>query len=225
MNAECACKVHIGTPIVQMMLHCLIHDDYTKLSTTMLKYFIQNGAQLIGKIFIQHVGLDHSDSGGFAFSMLDLPLAMNRIDCAKVLVKAGIDLVSGGCPGGEKFPVVPMFLEYREYGTNEFICWVFNDFIPHHPEIDLKELTQQIIQSVITMKVKDEKCNFWPSVQRMPAHAILTSHHKKTVEHLVQYGRQNGLNLLAEQSCTGKTALHIAAENGDAESVQILLQL
>lgn len=223
MNAECACKVHTGTPIVQLMLHCLIQEDYTQLSITILKYFIQNGAKLIGKIFIQHVGLDHSDAGGFFYSMLDLPLAMNRIDCAKVLLESGVDLISGGCPGGEKFPVVPMFLEYREYGTNEFIHWAFNEYIPSHPES--RELTQQIIQSVSTMKEKDKKFNFWPSVLRTPAHAILTSRHKTAVEHLVQYGKQNYLDLLEEQDCTGKTALHIAAENGDVESTQILLQL
>ena len=67
---------------------------------------------------------------------------------------------------------------------------------------------------------------FWQSVQRAPAHAILTSRHKETIECLVQIGRDEfDLDLLAEQSSTGKTALHVAAEANDVESVQILLQL
>ena len=27
MNPECVCEMHTGTPILQMMLHCLIHVD------------------------------------------------------------------------------------------------------------------------------------------------------------------------------------------------------
>ena len=232
MNAECDCEIHTGTPILQMMLHCLTQVDYEKLihnklncdklSATMLERFILKGANLRGKIAIQHVGLEHSKSGGFDYGMLDLPLSMKRIDCAKVLVNGGIDLISGGTPGGEGFAVVPMFQEYRDHGTNEFINWAFSEHIPQHPEIDLK----QIIQSIIKMKEKDEERWFWQSVQRAPAHAILTSRHEETVKRLVRIGRYEfGLNLLDERSCTGKTALHVAAENNDVESVQILLQL
>ena len=232
MNAECVCEIHTGTPILQMMLHCLTQVDYEKLirdevscdklSATMLERFILKGANLRGKIAIQHVGLEHSTSGGFDYGMLDLPLSMKRIDCAKVLVNGGIDLISGGTPGGEEFAVVPMFQEYRDHGTNEFIHWAFSEYIPQHPDFDLGK----IIQSIIKMKVKDEERWFWQSVQRAPAHAILTSCHKEIIECLVQIGRDEfGLDLLAEQSSTGKTALHVAAETNDVESVQILLQL
>ena len=148
---------------------------------------------------------------------------MQRIDCAKVLVKAGVDLLSGGCPGGETFDVVPMFQEYRDHGANEFICWAFDEYLPQHPEVDLK----RIIQSIINMKRKDEESCLWQSVRRSPAHAILTSHHEATIKRLVECGIDefNGLDLLDERSCTGKTALHVAAENNDVESVHILLQL
>ena len=221
MKAKSACKVHTGIPICQMMLHVLIQEDYEKLSIEMLEYFIKKGAELSGEIFIQHVGLDRSDSGGFPYGMLDLPLSMKRIDCAKLLVEKGVDLISGGSPKGEELFVVPMFQEYRDYGTNEFIHWAFKEYIPRHPEIDLK----RIIQSIINMK-KNEKSCFWQSVQRNPTHAILTSHHAETIKRLVEYAKNfKKLDLLAEQSCTGMTALHVAAENNDVESVCILLQL
>ena len=204
------------------MLHCLIQGDYEMLSIEMLEYFIQKGAELNGEIAIRHVGLDHSDSGGFPYGMLDLPLSMKRIDCGKLLVEKGVDLISGGSPEGEELYVVPMFQEYRDYGTNEFIRWAFKEYLPQHPEIDLK----RIIQSIINMKEQDENSCFWQSVQRTPAHAILTSHHEETIKCLIQCAKDDfGLDLLAEQSCTGKTALHIAAENGDVESVHVLLQL
>ena len=138
MNAKCACEIHTGTPIFQMMLHCLIQHECDKLSVTMLEYFIQKGSELSGKIATRHFGIYRNDCGGVSYGILDLPLSMQRIDFAKVLVKAGVDLVSGGSPSGVEFPVVPMFQEYRDYGTNEFIHWAFNEYIPKHPEIDLK---------------------------------------------------------------------------------------
>ena len=220
MNA--GCEVHTGTPICQLMVHCLI-QDYDKLRYTMLNYFKEKGAELDGKIVIHHVGLDPGKSQ-IEYGMLDLPLSMNRIDCAQKLVEAGVDLISGGSPDCEKFSIVPMFQEYRDYGTNEFIRWAFKEYIPNHPEIDLK----RIIQSIIIMKKRDETRSWWPSVQRSPAHAILTSHHEATIKRLVECGKDeefDGLDLLAEETCTGKTALHVAAENNDVESVHILLRL
>ena len=205
------------------MLHCLIQHECDKLSVTMLEYFIQKGAKLSGKIATRHFGIYRNDCGGVSYGMLDLPLSMQRIDCAKVLVKAGVDLINGGSPRGLEFAVVPMFQEYRDHGTNEFICWAFNEYIPKHPEIDLK----RIIQSIVNMKKKDEQFCLWQSVRRSPTHALFTTHHEATIKRLVECGIDefDGLNLLNETSCTGKTALHVAAENNDVESVHILLQL
>ena len=222
MNAKCACVKHTGTPILQMMLHCFILDDCHELSVTMLKHFIEKGAKLSGKIATLHLNVDGSDSGGVTYSILDLPLSMKKIDCAKVLVESGVDLISGGCPVGEEFAVVPMFQEYRDHGTNEFIRWAFNEYIPKHPEIDLEKFAQRIIASIISMK-KDERSCFWKSKRRAPAHAILTSHHEEMIQQMVECGKNDCL--LDERSCTGKTALHIAAEENDEKSVQILLKL
>ena len=215
---------HTGTPLLQMMLHCLIQDKYDNLST-MARYFIQKNASLSGKITFMNGLFDQMGDGidGQSYGMLDLSLSMKKIDCAKVLVEAGVDLLSGGCEGGEWFDVVPMFQEYRDHGTNEFIRWAFNEYNRNLPEIDLK----RILQSIINMKVKDEKSCLWQSVRRSPAHAILTSHHETTIKCLVECGIDDfdGLDLLDERSCTGKTALHVAAENNDVESIHILLQL
>ena len=222
MNAKSTCEVHTGTPICQLMLHCLIWEDYEMLNIEMLEYFIQKGAELNGEIAIRHVGLNRSDNGGFPYGILDLPLSMKRIDCGKLLVKRGMDLISGGSPEGEELFVVPMFQEYRDYGTNEFICWAFKEYIPQHPETDLR----RIIQCIINMKELDEKFCFWQSVQRTPAHAILTSQHEETIKLLIEHAKKDfHLDLLAERSCTGRTALHVAAEDNDVESVHILLQL
>ena len=223
MKADSSCKLHgPGTPILQMMVHCLIQDKCDQLRVTMLEHFIQKGADLHGNVATRHFGLSHNDTGGVKYGVLDLPLSMQRVDCAKVLVEEGVEVLTGGCPLGEEFAVVPMFQEYRDHGTNEFICWAFKEYIPKHPEFDLK----QIIKSIINMKKKDEKSRLWQSVRRTPAHAILTSQHEETIKRLIEHAKKKfDLDLLAERSCTGKTALHVAVENGDVESVHILLQL
>ena len=224
MNAVCACSLHgPGIPISQMMLHGLIQHRYDELEVTMLEYFIQKGATPSGMIRTGYMSLGGRYCPFVDYDILDLPLAMNRIDCAKVFVEAGVDPLSGSSSGGEEFDVVPLFEEYYHYGTNEFIRWVFNVYIPEHSEVDL---TQRIINSIINMEKKDVKSCWWQSQRRAPAHAILTSHHCKTIERLVRSGKEDhGLDLFAERSSTGKTALHIAAENNDEESVDILLQL
>ena len=183
MNTECACKLHgSGRPVLQMMVHCFIQEEWDKLSVNMLHYFIkEKGAKLGGERATQHIGLQKER---VTYGMLDLLLSMRRIDCAKVLVQEGVDPINGACCGGEKLDVVPMFQEYRDHGTNDFIRWAFNECISQHPEINLKKFARRTIRSIINMKFK--KSNFWKSVRRAPAHAVLTSRHKKTIEHLVQ---------------------------------------
>ena len=64
-------------------------------------------------------------------------------------------------------------------------------------------------------------------MRRSPTHALFTTHHEATIKRLVECGIDefDGLDLLDERNCTGKTALHVAAENNDVESVHLLLQL
>ena len=217
MNAQC--KEHTGTPICQLMVHCIVRSP-EELNDTKLSYFTDNGGNLNGKMLVHHVGL--AKESAIKYGMLDLPLSVKKIECAQWLVEKGVDLISGGNIDCEEYAIVPMFQEYRDHGTNKFICWAFNKYIPQHRGIDLK----RIIKCIIKMKEKDDDFKWWASVQRAPAHAILTSQHKETIEHLVEIANDEfGLNLLEEKSCTDKTALHVAAENGDVKSVHILLQL
>ena len=219
-DVKAECDVHTGTLICQLMLHCLLQGD-EKLSVYIIKYFKEKGAKLNGKIITHHVGRDPNDNK-LMFGVLDLPLSMKKIECAKQLVEIGVDLISGGSADCEKIAIVPMFQEYRDYGTNEFICWAFNEYIPKPSKIDLK----RIIQSIIHMKERDKNFGWWPTVQRSPAHAVLTCRHKETIKCLIECAEKDfKYDLLGERSCNGKTALHVAVENNDVESVNILLQL
>jgi len=205
-----------------MMVHCLIQHLYDKLDVDMLRYFIKNGAVPCGQITTGHGDLGGS---GVSYGLLDLPLSMDRVDCAIVLVEAGVDPINGGSPTGEEFDVVPMFQEYYDHGTNKFIRWVFNEYLLQHPEIDLSEFAHRIIKSIINMNKNNESNHWWSSQRRSPAHAILTSGKQEMIKLLVLSCRDEDLDLLSEQSATGRTALHIAARNDDDESADVLLQL
>lgn len=212
------CMLH-GAPISQMMVHCLIQHQYGELDDTMLEYFITKGAVLAGEICTTHC-----DGSKFAYGLLDVPLEMNRVDCAKMLVGKGVDPISGGSPRGEEFDVVPLFQEYFDHGTNKFIKWVFSDYLRdlQHSKCDLREVANRIIKSIHYMNAHNRR---WLSQRRSPAHAVLTSSNEEMIKLLVQSGKEENLDLLAEQSSNGRTALHIAAENGDDTSAKVLLQL
>ena len=217
INAGPTCNMH-GVPLSQMMLHCLAQHEYEKLDADMVEYFVQKKADLNGGIFSNIM---------FRYSMLDLPLAINRVDCAKALVEAGADPITGGWDSGQNFVIVPMFQEYFDYGTNEYICWLFNDYIPNHPEVDLGVITDRIAKSIINMNEKDHEFSWWKSQRRAPAHAILTCGHHNTIQ-LVQSKCKDidgSLDLCGVRNFTGKTALHIAAEVDDVKSVEALLAL
>jgi len=206
----------------QMILHYLLNDRFEAMKD-MQKYFTNKGANLSGVIATIHTDEHDMDGDKVQFDILSLLLVMKKIDCAKELVKAGFDPVNGGNPESEKLDVVPMFQEYYKHGTNEFIRWMFHDYVPH--KIKLKPLTQRLIDIIVSMKEKDKENGRWKLHKRTATHAILTSGHQETIEHLIQRGEAKGLDLLGEQTCTGQTALHHAAENNDQTSVDILLQL
>lgn len=223
------CPVH-GAPLSQMMVHCLIQRLYDKLDVTMLQNFFKNGALCYGEIFIGY----EDDSDDTLYTLLDLPLSMDRVDCAKALVEAGVDPINGGCSWGEDFDVVPLFQEYYDHGTNEFIRWVFNDYLRQHPEVDRSEFAHRLIRSIINMNKNNESNHWWSSQRRCPAHALLTSGNEEMIkllvtsgkdEHLEMSGKDERLDLLTKRSANGRTALHIAAWNDDEKSADVLLQL
>ena len=211
-----------GAPLFQMIYHCIVQN--VELDPTMVQYFIAKNSPLDREIW-NHEFDGQSVGGGYAWSVLDLPLTMttgNGFEIAKVLVEVGkVDPITGGTPRGEKHNVVPMFEEYHFKGTNNYIRWLCKEYIPKHTR---EEFVNRVLKCITSMK-KDEDFTTWEYEQRTPSHAILTSGHEETITLLVQKGKEQGENFLTETNSIGKTALHIAAENGDLESVQILLKL
>ena len=208
-----------GAPLFQMILHCISQN--VELDPTVVQYFIEKKSPLNREIYSSEV----DSQNGYGWSVLDLPLTittMNGFEVAKVLVELGkVDPITGGSPRGETFNTVPMFQEYCYRGTNNYIRWLCNKYIPNHKR---GEFVDRVLKCIVSMK-KHEGFKSWIYERRTPSHAILTSGHKETIRQLVQKGKEQDENFLTEKNSVGKTALHMAAENGDLESVETLLQL
>jgi len=224
LNEDCTCPSHgSGTPLSQMMLHGLMEGSNEKRDVTMLEHMIQKGTNLDLTNMITTIILDERNNSRKAqHDMLTLALSMKKIDSAKLLVKAGIDPTTVGNPEG-----VPMFQEYYEHGTNEFIRWVLSEYIPEISNVagDLVTFSQRIVSVIISIKEKDKETSQWKSKRRTAAHAVLMSGNLEIIRCVVQCGREKDVDLLAERTCTGQTALHRAAVSNDKLSVDILLQL
>ena len=227
MSEDCTCPSHgSGTPLSQMMLHGYKEGCYEKFDVTMLEHMIQKGANPT-KMIITIVLDEQNKSRKVQYDMLTLALSMKKIDCAKLLVKAGVDPVTAGHPESETLNVVPMFQEYYEHGTNEFIRWVLSEYILENSNVasDLVKFSQRIIRVIISMKEKDKEMSLWKSKRRTAAHAVLMSGNLEIIRCLVRCGREKDVDLLTERTCTGQTALHCAGVSNDELSVDILLQL
>lgn len=214
-----------GAPLFQMIFHCFVqHLENAELDTTMVRYLIEKGSPLSREICNFEVD-GQNVRFGLSWSVLDLPLtmkSMNGFEVAKVLVEVGrIDPITGGTPRGETYNVVPMFQEYCFNGTNNYIRWLCKE---HLPDDKRSEFVDRVLTSIIAMK-RNKRFTTWIYEGRTPSHAILTCRHPETVTLLVQKGTENNEDLLSEKNSTGKTVLHMVAEDGDLESVKILLEL
>ena len=192
----------------------------------MVKYFIEKGSHsILSREIATYEARSKHQSRGILMSLLDLILKMedsNGFEIAKVLVEVGeIDPITGGAPEGENYSVVPMFQEYCFNGTNNYIRWLCKE---HVPDEKRNEFADRVLRSIIAMK-RHWGFTHWIYQKRTPSHAILTCGHQGTITLLVQKGKELGEDFLSDKTSTGKTALHMAAESGDLESVKILLQM
>ena len=205
-----------------MLFHCFVQE--VDLHITMVQYFIKKRSPLSRTIYNYEVS-GEDITPAFKWSLLDLPLTMpgrNGLEVAKMLVELGkVDPITGGTPDGESFAVVPMFQEYCYIGTNNYIYWLFNEHIPSHERV---EFVDRVLMCITSMK-NHRQFTIWTYEQRTPSHGILTSRHQEAIALLVEKGKQQGEEFLKETNSTGKTALHMAAKDGDLESVKFLLQL
>ena len=190
-----------GTPLIQMMVYCLIQRTPQSLKISIIDYFLKKGAVL------SRVLTAGSCKNATA---LEISIHLQRVDIAQTLVQAGLDPILGGEPN---FP--PVLVEYLQFGSHHFISWVLSKYLD----------PQNVPNFVRALLDKGVFCNkatksFAELIGRNSTHAILLCGRREAVHTLLD----EKPHFMKKCDPFKKTALHISAEKGDINTVNILLE-
>ena len=197
-----------GSPLIQMMVYADIKQKegkipYPKVDASIVNFFVMNGTVLSRVLMAP----DYDKS-----TVLELAIAFQRFDIVQVLAKAGVDLIL--CGDGV---LSPLLVEYTLNGTHNLIKWLFNT---HLSQSHIPAFIDRLLETGVLFR-DNMKHTVMEVYGRNPAHAFLLCCHKQAIQYMVE--KKPGL--LGECDPFGKTALHLAAEEGDLDSVKILLNL
>ena len=148
-------------------------------------------------------------------SPIELAIKNKRIDIARQLVVAGANPIN---PREDvTHGVVQLLDEFYEFGTNKYISWLLcQHLLPH-------EIPQFIEKDIIKYNIfNEDSMKMFEIVGRHPAHALLTCGNKEVVTQFLSHHEDVEVNI---KDGVGRTALKIATENCDHESVKILLKI
>ena len=187
-----------GTPLIQMMVYCQIQKNPQQLDISIVHYFIEKGA-VLSRVLNRGVCEN--------CTALALSINLKRFDVSKALVQKGVDPVLGGEP-----KMRPVLQEYIQFGSNHFLSWLLNEHLK-----DIQEFIKKLFENQLFANA-ETNC-FASLLGRNTAHAFLLCGKEEAVEYLLE----KQPDLLHEQDTFKKAALHIAAEKGDLETVNILL--
>lgn len=198
MGNECC-----GTPLLQMMVYAINLEGGDQLNVNIVQFFIEKG-EFLSRVLT--VGKCNNSSA------LEMSINLQRLDIAQLLIEAGVDPIYGGDPDWK-----PIFLEYSQFGTNEFIKWLL-DYYQERNQMSTfidRLLNGDVFSSPATQY-------FFSTFGRNIVHTFLLSGHEGAVNNLLN--RESTAHFLGECDPFGKTALHIAAEKGHIVNVKILLE-
>ena len=191
-----------GTPLLQMMMYAIIQRKPKKIQPDVVTFFIEKGA-VLSRVLSNKVCKNTS--------VLEMAISLTRFDIAEDLVfKHNVDPIYGGDP-----EMKPIFAEYGQFGTNRFIKIVLKKY-------EEMQRIQAFIECVYKKDVFSEELRHTVThvYGRNATHPFLLSHNEKAINYLVAMEDQ----VLEQRDKFGRTALHLAAEQGDKESVKILLK-
>ena len=191
-----------GTALLQMMMYAIIQRKPEQIQPDVVKFFIDSGAVL--SRVLTYKGFNN-------VSVLEMSISLTCFDIAlKLIFEHHVDPIYGGDP-----VMKPIFVEYGQFGTNHFIKLVLKKY-------DQKGKIPDFIECLLDPAVFSEELrhSITEVFGRNAYHTFLLSGHGKAIDCLIE--KKQGV--LEELDFVGRTALHVAAEQGDIRSVEILLR-
>ncbi len=142
-----------------------------------------------------------------------MAINVKRIDIAQQLVMAGANPIHPSLE--DTSGVLQLLDEYYEFGTNKYISWLLHQHLLSHE-------VPRFIEDVVKQDIFNKNgMIMFNRVGRHPAHALLTCGSEEMVRQFLDHHKDLKVNV---KDGTGRTALQIATEEGDFESVTILLK-
>ena len=141
----------------------------------------------------------------------------HRLDITQMMVIQGADPIVSQLHAVKG--VIPLMMEYYEFGTNKYIKWLLHEHL--HPN-EVKAFMQQVLMLDI---FNQQAVNMFKDIGRHHAHALLVCGHIQMAKALLEHRNHGGSMLLIEKDAAGFTALQVAADQGDLESIKVLLKM
>ena len=190
-----------GTPLLQMMVYAKLKEKEKELDVKAVAVFIESKANL---------GCVLTCGGYNNTTALEMAISFQCIDIAKMLVKKGADPIL--CGDGI---ISPVFFEYGYLGTSVFIQWLLEEY---QSQGEIPAFIDRFLSSNVLYR-EEMRHTITTVFGRNPAHTFLLSGNEEAITYLVEKNR----DILKECDLFGRTALHLAARDGDVTSVKILL--
>ena len=206
-----ACIQHLGKNSKMNLEEKL--ENPIEIKSATVKHFIDRGAQL------------DCVTSPAKFTILTLAIAYQCIDIAKLVVEKRLDTLFAG--DGEVFPI---FVEYHLFKTHNLLKWLLEE----HMSNDIPGFIHHLLDEDVFFKQQQFNNN--------PAHGFLLCGRKEDEVGVASEVAEKAICCLVEENIRrqqhdphnkcdilkdvvdeyGKTALHIAAMEGDLSSVNIL---
>ena len=190
-----------GTPLLQLLMYAKLKEKEQELDEDVVEYLIESGANL-GRV-LTHGSYSNS-------TILEMAISFHRFDIAQMLVDRGADPILGG-----DGIVSPVFTEYAQFGTNKFVQWLLKKY---QSQGEIPAFINRFLGSNVLYR-EEMRHTITTVFGRNPAHTFLLSGNEEAITYLVDKNR----DILKECDLFKRTALHLAARDGDATSVKILL--
>ena len=205
-----------GTPLLQMFLYAHHQQmkkklEHPKINIDIVELFINSGAHLNRII-----------TAGLSFncSILTLAISFHLFDIAKLVIKNRLDPIWGG--DGE---ICPVFLEYYLFGTHNLLKWLLEE----HYSDNFKDFVHRLLDEGVFYKA--EQTHSFQVYGKNAVNAFLFCGHQDAIKHLLEENRRlhqadpkRYRDILKETDANMKTALHLAAEQGEVSLVKVLIE-
>lgn len=213
-------NVLTGTPLTQLLVYSMLHGRHDIISREIIEPLIcKSPAALNGVVFydipVNETNLSGEATIPWVASPLSFAILLQRFDVAALLTEKGANPLSDLGDG-----TLTCMVEYLHFGTNKFFSWLFQE---HLLTDKIAEFIEKLLPEL--NNILGEGCiQMFSEYYKHPAHALLTCGNEKVVQ-MVLENQEQKFSLLSVKDPNGKTALQIAAGQGDVVSVELLLKM